>query len=355
LKSHRKTSGILIISLCLISFSFIKNDTFARDDAPKTVPKDVMNKIYEEVKTPYKYGIVIKPENGMLSDCPSVFSYNGRWYMIYIVFNKVGYETMLAESTDLLNWKPLGKILGQRENGWDSLQAAGYIALQNTQWEGQWNPEKYDGKYWMSYIGGSLKGYETDPLAIGIAWTDDPSKVSEWKRLDNNPVLHPYNSDSRWWETITLYKSNIIWDKEESLGFPFVMFYNAKACGAERIGMAVSNDMVNWKRYGNNPVINNHSGISEDPQIVKIGEIWVMFYFGAFWKPNAFDTFACSYDLVNWTKWDGTDLISPSEKWDKTYAHKPWVIKHNGIVYHYYCAVGNEGRVIALATSKNLK
>jgi hypothetical protein len=25
------------------------------------------------------------------------------------------------------------------------------------------------------------------------------------------------------------------------------------------------------------------------------------------------------------------------------------------VVYHFYCAVGNEGRVIALATSKDLK
>jgi len=80
-----------------------------------------------------------------------------------------------------------------------------------------------------------------------------------------------------------------------------------------------------------------------------------MFYFGAFWKPKAFDTFACSYDLVNWTKWDGPDLIEPSEPWDKKYAHKPWMIKHRDIVYHFYCAVGDQGRVIALATSKPLK
>jgi len=37
------------------------------------------------------------------------------------------------------------------------------------------------------------------------------------------------------------------------------------------------------------------------------------------------------------------------------YAHKPWVVKHNGVVYHYNCAVGNQGRVIALATSKDMK
>ena len=36
----------------------------------------------------------------------------------------------------------------------------------------------------------------------------------------------------------------------------------------------------------------------------------------------------------------------------RTYAHKPWLVKHDGVVYHFYCAVGDNGRVIALATSK---
>jgi predicted GH43/DUF377 family glycosyl hydrolase len=80
-----------------------------------------------------------------------------------------------------------------------------------------------------------------------------------------------------------------------------------------------------------------------------------MFYFGAFYKPKAFETFAASHDLVTWTKWDGPHLIEPSLPWDNEYAHKPWVIKHEGVVYHFYNAVGNEGRVIALATSKDLK
>jgi len=91
------------------------------------------------------------------------------------------------------------------------------------------------------------------------------------------------------------------------------------------------------------------------PNVFRLGELWVMFYFGAGWKPRAFDTFAASYDLVHWTKWEGTDLISPSEPWDETYAHKPWMLKHDGVVYHFYCAVGTEGRAIALATSRNLR
>jgi predicted GH43/DUF377 family glycosyl hydrolase len=124
--------------------------------------------------------------------------------------------------------------------------------------------------------------------------------------------------------------------------------------------MAVSDDFVTWQRYGSEPVVDNAPGkpaITGDPQITKIGDVWVMFYFGFRWLKgtSAFDTFACSYDLVNWTQWDGEPLVKPSEPFDKTFAHKPWVMKHDGVVYHFYCAVGTEGRVIALATSKDLK
>ena len=86
-------------------------------------------------------------------------------------------------------------------------------------------------------------------------------------------------------------------------------------------------------------------------------DLWVMFYFGAFWKPGAFDTFAASRDLVHWTKWDGDDLIKASEPYDTPFAHKPWILKYDGVVYHFYCAVGGkkQHRAIALATSKDLQ
>ena len=56
-----------------------------------------------------------------------------------------------------------------------------------------------------------------------------------------------------------------------------------------------------------------------------------------------------------WTKWEGKPLVEPSESYDKTHAHKPWVLKHDGVVYHFYCAVGDKGRGIALATSKPIR
>ena len=318
------------------------------------VSEQVMRDIYEEVKTPHKHGIVIKHPDGHSVDCPSVFRHNDRWHMLYIVFDQKGYETWLASSDDLLHWKTRGRVLAFREGTWDQYQAAGFAALQDTRWGGSYALTTHDGKYWMSYVGGALEGYETDPLSIGLAWTLDPSAAAPWERLPE-PVLKPGGTDARDFETVTLYKSNIIHDPDKRLRHPYVMYYNGKdATSTERIGMAISDNMTTWKRHGKDPVIDHHSGITGDPQVVRIGDVWVMFYFGAFWQPMAFDNFACSHDLEHWTDWTGPHLIEPSEPWDEQYAHKPWVIKHNGIVYHFYCAVGNEGRVIALATSTPL-
>jgi predicted GH43/DUF377 family glycosyl hydrolase len=332
----------------------------ATTTAPSIAP-EVMSRVFDEVKTPFKYGVVLRGEDHQLVDCPSVFRVAGdpKWYMLYVSMkDKIGYETHLAESDDLLSWRPRGIVLGFRSDGWDMWQADGGISLVDTTWGGSGEATPFNGRYWMSYIGGAAQGYETDPLSIGIAWTKTPTEPNAWTRLEQNPVLGPNDPDVRPFESTTLYKSNIFWDRTETLGHPFVMFYNGKQLvnkrSTERIGMAVSPDMVHWSRYGSEPVIDNHRGISGDPQIVRMNDLWVMFYFGHVWRPKAFDTFACSTDLVNWTKWDGPNLVEPSEPWDKTFAHKPWMLKHDGVVYHFYCAVGDQGRVIALATSKDL-
>lgn len=95
------------------------------------VSQEVMQKVYEEVKTPYKYGLVVTPENETKKiDCPSVFRKDKYWYMTYIQFDGRGYETWIAKSKDLLEWKTLGKLMSFSDTtDWDNNQKAGYIAL----------------------------------------------------------------------------------------------------------------------------------------------------------------------------------------------------------------------------------
>ncbi|SDL50631.1 protein of unknown function [Siphonobacter aquaeclarae] len=330
--------------------------------AQTTVADSTLQRIYRTIRTPFKYGrVVVPPDAGKMVDSPSVFRKDGKWYMTYIVFDGKGYETWLAESADLLSWETLGRILSNTRNTWDANQKAGYLALLDWRWGGSYQAGRYDGRYWLSYLGGASQGYEAGMLGIGIASSQKLIEPAEWTR-ELRPVLLPTDKDARWYDNVTIYKSTVVEDPARKTGYRFVMYYNAKGKTStegkgdvERIAMAVSEDMRHWQRFGQAPVIDHQTGISGDAWLAKIGDVYVMFYFGAFWKPGAFERFACSYDLVHWTDWTGPDLISPSESYDDQYAHKPCVVVEKGIVYHFYCAVNKKGeRTIALATSRDL-
>ena len=344
------------------------------------ISKNVMQKIYDEVKTPYKYGMVVAPEDNYHQiDCPMVYREGGKWYMTYVVYNGKdgtdgrGYETWLATSDDLLQWKTLGRLLCYADKGWDMNQRAGYPALIDWTWNGSYEMAKYKGRHWMSYFGGEGTGYEAirKPLNMGMASTrGDITQAHPWE-TSPSPVLSINDKSAQWWEKLTHYKSTVYWDKNKTLGKPFVMFYNAGGINpanqlkAERIGIALSSNMTSWrrlplrtaKRKTGNPVFFHEAPgiITGDAQIVKFPHYYVMFYFSAYnpeRKYNAYNTFAVSRDLVNWQDWEGADLVYPSKPYDDMFAHKSYVLKHQGVVYHFYCAVNHAGqRGIAVATS----
>ena len=357
------------------------------------IEKEVMQRIYDEVRTPYKYGMVVAPtDNYHKIDCPTVFREGDKWLMTYVVYNGKdgldgrGYETWLSESDDLLHWNTLGRILSYKNDGWDMNQRGGFPALIDWTWGGSYGISKYKKNYWMTYIGGHGTGYEAvrEPLNIGMAWTAaDITTAHEWQSGDK-PLLSINDKDVQWWEKLVQYKSTIYEMRNENQRstaegkvkgemrnampkelkkYHFIMFYNAGGINptnnlkAERIGIALSNDLKKWKRYDGNPIFANEVGgiITGDAQIAKMGDLYVMFYFKAYdpsRKYNAFNTFAVSRDLIHWQRWEGDDLIIPSKPYDEMFAHKSYVVKHDGIVYHFYCAVNNDQqRGIAVATS----
>ena len=337
-----------------------------KKELPVTVSSQKMEEIYNEVKTPCKYGLIMVPDsNSCKMDCPTIFRHDDQWVMTYIIFDGRGYETHLALSGDLIHWNEQGAIMQFSDTtDWDVNQKAGYPSLIQYDWGGEYGIDAYDGKYWMSYFGGNSTGYEKGLLSVGMAFTrKDPSTLHQWERL-KNPVMMASDADAHWYDNSTIYKNFVIEDQERLTGHPFVMYYNARGDsinpdhGAERISMAVSDNMINWKRFGDKPVLDHHVGITGDAVIQKIGDVYVMFFFRAYWpdgKTVVYNSFACSYDLVHWTEWDGPHLIEPSESYDDLFAHKAYVIKVDGVVYHFYNAVDKLGnRGIALATSKDL-
>lgn len=326
------------------------------------ISESEMKEIYEKIKTPFKHGAVIKWENDH-TDSPTVFQMDGMFYMYFIAISKdhsiSGYETHLARSSDLLHWEYCGVIFRRNDlNHWDSKQCAGYAAFKDIRLDGTNELAKINGKYYLSYLAGNSDGYEPDPLYMGLAESDNPIATDSFARFPK-PILRPDDIDVRPFETKTLYKSCLFEDLLEVTGYPYVNIYNAKAQNStERIFLAVSRDGSRWERYGHTHVLDMteldpNTIITGDPQIVCIGDIYVMLFFHFTNGKGAYNTFAASRDLVHWNVWKGDPLIAPTEPWENVHAHKTWFVRHGGINYHFYCAVNTEGeRFIAVATSQ---
>ncbi|MCR5042052.1 MAG: glycosylase [Clostridia bacterium] len=334
---------------------------FRQTDLPTKVPASEMERIHAALQTPVKYGAVMKRENAF-TDSPTVFRYGDSFYMYFIAISKdtsvSGYETHLARSEDLLRWEYLGPVL--RRDGldrWDSRQCAGYAAYIDIAFDGTCELQRTAGFYHVSYLAGNSDGYEPDPLLMGLARSTDPTDPGAFSRLPE-PILRPEDPDARPFEDKTLYKSFLFRDDARVTGRPFVNAYNAKGQdGRERIFLAVSEDGERFERYGDRAVLDASEErpgalITGDPQIIRMDDLYVMLYFRLNTKGGAFDTFACSYDLIHWTQWTGKPLIAPTEPWENVHAHKPWLIRYKGVSYHFYCAVNDKKeRFIAVAHS----
>ncbi|MDR1156804.1 MAG: hypothetical protein LBK75_00640 [Oscillospiraceae bacterium] len=335
------------------------------------VPQSVVDDIYEEVKTPYEYGVILRPGqvgdiDSNVVDNPLPFRIPGdedHVYMTYVAHDGVGYQTGLARSADFVTWEKLGTVIDNRNvQTWDRYNAAGYIVRDHEWGKAPYphvvpadNEGPFAGKYVMSYLASDTAGYEAGVKRGGMAYTDrlldeDGSPVL-WTRWPD-PVLVPTHS----YEKNIIWKSIVVYDSEKK---QYEILYNC-ASGPEIIAQAYSTDLIHWTKEEDNPTVaaEVHDGYnwgnthSADPDVVKIGDYWVMFYFTT--TPGGIvDSYAVSTDMIHWTK--SFKILTPRNgTWSSTYAHKPGVIKQNGVVYHYYCAVGSQGRVNAVNTSVDL-
>lgn len=337
--------------------------------------ENAVSKDIKDLLTPYKLGKPVLTGSGIPNtfdylavDCPFVFCHQDKFYMMYVGFDGIGYQTGLAVSHDLVHWDTKGAILKREDNvGWDRIGAAGTWILKDTNslWE---EPTllKYDGRYWMIYHSYPEEGYETGPAQIGLAWTKDEDLL-EWHRLPE-PIFSW--KDGLEWERGGLYKGCLI--RHEG---SFYLFYNAKNAKEgnwlEQIGLASSPDLINWKRCDKNPLIKVSEGewdskFCADPYVVKDGERWLTFYYG-FNNKHAQDGIAFSHDLFHWEKYHRPILTNGKEgELDSKYAHKPSMLYHDGVLYHFYCAcrkykdgdavksLWDEFRTITFASSKQI-
>lgn len=303
-------------------------------------------------RTPHKLDrLVIEPswKQGTFDshgvDCPCPFHHDGAFWMSYVGFDGIGYQTGLARSEDLLNWEKQGCVFARGPAGSvTAYNAAMTGILRDNALFGPGHARKVGGRFIGTYHAYPDPGYEAGPAVIGLCYSDD---LLRWEA--GPPVLRPEPSCP--WEAGGLYKSWIL----ES-GGRYYLFYNAKNIPApgewwiEQTGFAVSDDLEHWKRFTGNPVLQVgprgafDDVFASDPAVFSHGDTWVMFYFGNCSDRHARDSVAFSKDLHRWEK-SGEVLIDvgPEGSIDSRYAHKPGMISKEGRLYHFYCAVAPMG------------
>ncbi len=329
---------------------------------------------FKDYLTPYKYGKPVIEPSGIEGefDCFGVDNmricrHNGKFYMFYIGFDGSGYRTALAISDDLLTWEKMGIVLDKNSGiPWDTNGRAISSLLADVDLYGSRTLVKNDGKYVMFYHAYPGKGYESGAAANGIAWSDDEELI-KW-HCEEKPVFEKGKSGE--WDSGGLYSTWIVPHDGK-----YLLYYNGKNKEDwpwhEQVGMAFSDTLHNWKRYKNNPILkvtaNHWDSIFSCGQHVLYDSRngrWVMFYCG-FDGVHAQEGVAVSDDMLTWEKCPIPIVeYGVPGSIDSTHAHKPCIIYHNGMLWHFYCAVrptetdeekkkyGKEFRCITVARSK---
>jgi hypothetical protein len=325
-----------------------------------------------EYKTPFVYSELIVEASGIQGgfdaktvDDPIVFRADDKFYMLYIGWDGLGYQTGLASSTDLLRWKKLGCVAPRDANSkYTQFNLALSSILRDKHLHSKGDAIKVRGRYLGAWNAYPNSGYEEGAAVIGLAWSDN---LLHWELTE--PILQPQNGTS--WEHGGLYRPDLLLDHGV-----YYLYYNAKtdtlpkSSGSgwrEQSGVATSNDLKLWTRYSGNPVLRNggtnqtntprDARFASNPYVMRNGKQWAMFYFGLSPHQPACELLAVGNDPYHFTKAPEVliDAGAPGSI-DETFAHKPSLIWHNGALYHFFCAVSgkwpHERRGIAVARSK---
>lgn len=323
----------------------------------------------QNIQTPHKIGsLVVEPSfapgafDSHLVDCPFPFYHNGKYWMTYVGWDSIGYRTGWASSADLVHWQKEGLLLDRGPKGSPTeFNIALTCIVRDNDLFSSGSLRTFGDRYVGTYHAYPGTGYESGPASIGICTSSD---LKQWQLEE--PLLKPEPNLA--WEAGGLYKSWLL----ENDG-TWYLFYNAKNKKEhgwnEQIGVATSTDLKKWARNAANPILKNGKAgsfdeqFASDPCVFKLGEAWVMFYFGLDTTGHARDGAAFSKDLVNWEK-STEPLIGLGKPGsiDSIHAHKPGMIAKDGVLYHFYCAVSpalaskpgevrvSERRGISLAT-----
>lgn len=238
---------------------------------------------------------------------PQIIKKDKQYYLFYTGTTSIQkicfrHDIGVVISNDLKNWTRYNNnpILSPgASDEWDGgLVAHSYII-------------KKDNLYYMFYDGSPEKQWQEE---IGLAISDN---LIHWEKYENNPVL---KTSDFWWDKDHVSRCCVF-----SEGGRYYMFFAGHNGRCERIGLAISDDLFHWKKQGSEPVLNlgkqgdwDEFHIS-DPKIIKVDNTFLMFYTGYDSKKKKGRIgLALSNDLINWHKFKKNPILDVGKpgSWD---------------------------------------
>lgn len=184
------------------------SDERGKAEAISISPHDAA--LLARVQTPHKSGqLLLAPTfragnfDSHAVDVPFVFRGENGFLMTYVGFDGIGYQTGLASSSDLRNWKREGLILGRGATGSSTeFNAALSWIVRDNDLFGTGKLKTFDGDYLGTYHAYPKAGYENGPASIGICRSRD---LRSWRVEE--PIL--FAGDGTAWKTADF--TNRVW------------------------------------------------------------------------------------------------------------------------------------------------
>jgi len=162
-----------------------------------------------------------------------------------------------------------------------------------------------------------MKTFPSRPFYFNFRYGILEPKISNWYKYANNPVIDKGAAGQ--WDDQHVAEGVLIRLKKKYIAF----YNGTQSAPAWQIGIAISDDLKTFTKYAGNPVFTlGASGEWDDScvkgtSLVKVGDEWWMYYHGMdepTWETrNEKIGLAISKDLINWTRYAGNPILSSTD------------------------------------------
>lgn len=161
--------------------------------------------------------------------------------------------------------------------------------------------------------------------AYGFVFYATSTDGLNWIPYSMAPVMWPGPFGS--WDSGNISPGPVIKKNDQ-----YIMYYKGftDQYSSWSIGMAVSNDGVNWVKHGSPVVmgdVNSWDSKIVATSIVSNGDEYLLYYVGKSNSTNYKVGLAKSIDGVNWVKHSQNPILTPTNSWEGTGIHWPSVVK----------------------------